>query len=71
MILYYIGIIKKQINNVYIMSEADRQATEYFLDWIKQGGLAQWIEHFLNQGDEAKLRQIKEVYDKIKQVFGF
>jgi hypothetical protein len=35
------------------------------------GGLAQWIEHFLNQGDEAKLRQIKEVYDKIKAVIGF
>jgi hypothetical protein len=33
--------------------------------------VAQWIEHFLAQGDEAKLRQIKEVYDKIKQTFGF
>jgi len=52
------------------MSE-ERQAVEYFLEWIKQGGLVQWVEHFLNQGDEAKLRQIKEVYDKIKQVFGF
>ncbi len=53
------------------MSEADKQAAQYFADWIKQGGVAQWIEHFLNQGDEAKLRQIKEVYDKIKKVFGF
>jgi hypothetical protein len=53
------------------MSEADKQAVQYFMDWIKQGGLTQWIEHFLNSGDEAKLRQIKEVYDKIKQVFGF
>ena len=63
------------------MSEADKQAAQYFLDWVKQGrfslswirqgGLSQWVEHFLNQGDEAKLKQIREVYDKIKQVFGF
>ena len=39
------------------------------LDYISS--FAQWIEHFLNQGDEGKLRQVKEVYDKIKQVFGF
>ena len=53
------------------MSEPDRQSAQYLLDWIKQGGVAQWIEHFLAQGDEAKLRQIKEIYDKIKQAFGF
>ena len=53
------------------MSEADKQAVEYFLEWIKTGGLSQWVEHFLNQGDETKLRQIKDVYDKIKNVFGF
>jgi hypothetical protein len=53
------------------MSAEERQAVEYFLQWIQQGGLGQWLEHFLNQGDEAKLRDIKEVYDKIKQVFGF
>jgi hypothetical protein len=53
------------------MSEADKQATQYFLDWIKTNGLAQWVQHFLDAGDEAKLRQIKEVYDKIKSVFGF
>jgi len=53
------------------MSAEDIQATQYFLDWIKQGGVSQWIEHYLAQGDEAKLRQIKEVYDKIKRIFGF
>jgi hypothetical protein len=53
------------------MSADERQAVEYFLQWIQQGGLQQWIEHFLNQGDETKLRQIKEIYEKIKQVFGF
>ena len=53
------------------MSDADKQAAQYFLDWIKQGGLTQWIEHFLNQGDETKLKQIKEIYDRIKQIFGF
>ena len=53
------------------MSEADKQAVQYFVDWIKNGGLQQWIEHFLSSGDEAKLREIKGVYDKIKTVFGF
>ncbi|MFX1363342.1 MAG: hypothetical protein ACFFCE_18965 [Promethearchaeota archaeon] len=53
------------------MSAEERQSVEYFLEWIKNNGLADWITHFLNQGDETKLRQIKEVYDKIKQVFGF
>lgn len=53
------------------MSAEERQSVDYFLQWIQQGGLTQWLEHFLNQGDEAKLRQIKEVYDKIKRIFGF
>ena len=55
------------------MSAEERQAVEYFKDWMSDGGggLAQWIEHFLNEGDEAKLKQIKQVYNKIKVVFGF
>ncbi|MHA1670653.1 MAG: hypothetical protein ACTSV5_08740 [Promethearchaeota archaeon] len=55
------------------MSAEERQAVEYFLQWMQDGGggLAQWIEHFLQQGDEVKLRQIKEIYDKIKHIFGF
>jgi hypothetical protein len=53
------------------MSAEERQSVEYFLQWIQQGGLSDWITHFINQGDETKLRQIKEVYDKIKSVFGF
>ena len=53
------------------MSDAERQAVQYFIDWIKGGSFAEWIEHFLNLGDETKLRQIKAVYDKIKQIFGF
>ncbi|MFX1316903.1 MAG: hypothetical protein ACFE9T_13660 [Promethearchaeota archaeon] len=53
------------------MSAEDRQAVEYFLEWIRNNGLSQWIEHFLNQGDEVKIKQIKEIYDKIKAVFGF
>jgi len=55
----------------YNMSDVDRQSATYFLDWIKQGGVAQWIQHFLDAGDEAKLREIKGVYDKIKAAFGF
>ena len=55
------------------MSAEERQAVEYFLQWMQPngGGLAQWIEHFLRQGDEAKLREIKAIYDKIKAIFGF
>ncbi|MFO8017962.1 MAG: hypothetical protein R6U96_04960 [Promethearchaeia archaeon] len=53
------------------MSESDRQSVEYFLEWINNGGLNDWIEHFLNQGDEQKLREIKQVFDKIKEIFGF
>ena len=55
------------------MSAEERQAVEYFLQWMMPagGGLADWIQHFLQQGDEEKLRQIKEVYDKIKRIFGF
>jgi len=55
------------------MSEQEKQEVQYFLQWMEGGGggLAQWIEHFLNSGDEGKLREIKAVYDKIKQVFGF
>ncbi len=53
------------------MSAEERQAVEYFLQWIRDGGLPAWIEHFLSQGDENKLREIKAIYDKIKAVFGF
>jgi len=55
------------------MSEQERQDVEYFLQWMQPngGGLADWIEHFLNQGDEEKLRQIKEIFDRIKALFGF
>ena len=53
------------------MSAEEKQSVEYFLEWIKNQGLIEWVQHFLDQGDEAKLRQIKEIYDKIKQVFGF
>lgn len=53
------------------MSAEDKQAVEYFKQWIDSNGLSQWIQHFLDQGDEAKLKQIKEIYDKIKAVFGF
>ncbi len=55
------------------MSEQEKQDVQYFVEWMSPdgGGFAQWLEHFLSQGDEAKLRQIKGIYDKIKQLFGF
>lgn len=53
------------------MSDVDKQSVEYFLDWIKSGGLYQWIEHFLNSGDEPKLKQIIDIFNRIKTIFGF
>jgi len=54
-----------------IMSDVDKQSVEYFLEWVKSGGLSQWIEHFLNSGDEPKLRQILDIFNRIKSIFGF
>jgi len=53
------------------MSDVDKQSVEYFLEWVKSGGLSQWIEHFLNSGDEPKLRQILDIFNRIKSIFGF
>jgi hypothetical protein len=53
------------------MSEEERQAVQYLLEWIRSNGLSQWIQYYLDAGDEVKLKQIKEVYDKIKTIFGF
>jgi hypothetical protein len=52
---------------VFIMSE--RQITEIFLNWVKDGGLAGWIEAYMQ--DEAKLREISAVYSTLKSAFGF
>jgi len=53
------------------MSEEEKANVNYFLEWITSGNLPAWIEHFLNQGDEQKLREIKQIYDRIKEIFGF
>ncbi len=55
------------------MSEQEKQDVQYFVEWMSPagGGFAQWLEHFIDQGDEAKLTQIKGVYDRIKILFGF
>jgi hypothetical protein len=43
---------------------------EIFLNWINDGGLAGWIEHTLGSSDEAKLKDIAQVYDQIRSIFG-
>jgi len=55
------------------MSAEERQAVEYFLQWMTPngGGLAEWVLYYLKEGNEEKLKEIKEIYDKIKMVFGF
>ena len=52
---------------------SEKATVEVFLKWIQdtQNGLAAWIEHFQKASDEAKLREIYEVYNKIKAIFGF
>jgi hypothetical protein len=53
------------------MSEEEKQDVQYFLQWIQEGGLAEWIEYVLEEGDEEKLKKLKQQYDKIKEAFGF
>ncbi len=53
------------------MSEEEKKDVEYFLQWIEGGGLADWVEYAINEGDEQKLKKLKEQYDKIKEIFGF
>ncbi|MHA1822172.1 MAG: hypothetical protein ACTSU2_13705 [Promethearchaeota archaeon] len=50
---------------------SERQIVEVFLNWVKDGGLAGWIEHYLQAGDEAKLQEIAQVYQQLKAAFGF
>lgn len=51
------------------MSADDRQMAEIFMNWVKDGGCAGWIESAMN--DPAKLQQIAQVYRDIKAAFGF
>jgi len=55
------------------MAYDEKATVEVFLNWIQdsQGGLAAWVEHYMNAGDEAKLREIYDLYNKIKNIFGF
>jgi hypothetical protein len=47
----------------------DRSTVEIFLSWVKDGGCAGWIESAI--ADEAKLKQIAQIYKDIKVAFGF
>ncbi len=49
---------------------SEKQIAEIFLNWVKDGGLAGWIEHYLKAGDEAKLKEISQVYQQLRQAFG-
>ena len=51
------------------MSADDRAIVEVFLNWVKDGGCAGWIESAMY--DEAKLREIAQIYQDIKTAFGF
>jgi hypothetical protein len=42
---------------------------QVFLGWVRDGGCAGWIESAMD--DEAKLREIEQVYDNLKRAFGF
>ncbi|MBN2156522.1 MAG: hypothetical protein JW776_10810 [Candidatus Lokiarchaeota archaeon] len=55
------------------MAYDDKAVAEVFLNWIEdtEGGLAAWVEHYLNAGDEQKLKEIRDIYNQIKNVFGF
>lgn len=53
------------------MSDPDSQSVQYFLQWIKDGGLTQWLEYFVTSGDEAKIKQALDIFNRIKAIFGF
>ena len=46
---------------------AEKQTAETLYAWVKDGGLAGWIESVMN--DENKLRQIEEIYQEIIEIF--
>ncbi len=53
------------------MSQDDLATVKQFLNWVEQGdqGLVGWINSAMN--DEAKLKQIAQIYRDIKAAFGF
>ena len=53
------------------MAYDPKQIAEIFNNWVKDGGLAGWIQHYLDSGDEAKLREIAATYTSLKAAFGF
>jgi hypothetical protein len=50
------------------MSET-KETVEVFLNWVKDGGLAGWIESVMD--DEEKLKRIADIYGDLKEAFGF
>lgn len=55
---------------------SENQLCKVFLDWVKDGGLAGWIEFYLNERDPEKidtekLKEIVQVYEQLKEAFGF
>lgn len=47
---------------------AERASVEQFYQWVLDGGLAGWIESV--QYDENKMRQIAQIFDEVKAIFG-
>ena len=59
----------KKIGSEIKMSED--QLCKVFLDWVRDDGLAGWIQYYLDEGDTEKLNEIAKVYEQLKNVFGF
>ncbi len=51
------------------MSAQDKQVVEIFLQWVKDGGCAGWIESAVN--DPVKMQKIAQIYKDIRAAFGF
>ena len=50
---------------------SEDQLCKVFLDWVRDDGLAGWIQYYLDQGDTEKLKEIAKVYEQLKNAFGF
>jgi len=50
---------------------SEDQLCKIFLDWVRDGGLAGWIQYYLDEGNNEKLNEIVQVYEQLKVVFGF
>jgi hypothetical protein len=46
-------------------SPEDLGKAQSFIDWIRWGNLAHWIEHYLEKGDEKVLERVSQAFGEL------